>query len=449
MKKILPILLVILMLPLVSAAELSFYPDEKAFEEFLNDERGYYVVSGESEYSQAWATYLDAKLSRFKERGQEVIVLVGNVYENPKMKELWELTGLPYEASLNPSVIVLDNAVFFTGNEENIYLIEEPFSQKYAFEIKEIYGALLIVSLLVFLFTFLFSKHGKYTHFFYILVVALLALWFSNSSLFTISEVFLKSIFQNALIGQEKGSLLTLFFSLYFRVYSPTEEAVLILHLSLILLIATLLFFIAPKPYRELGFVVFGLTFASPTFRHSLETFNGSIFEILFLVTVLAIVVNTKFIEEDSKLIKQIMILSVITGCGVLIWPYLLLIPVFMFLALPTKSMKNYLYLGLTAAIFLAGRSYFNVPLPEWPLVVRFDYLMLFMKEGIVQLILISYVLFRFRRSILRMKGGKALLLWLFLSYLVLVLAIPEVMLALILVSSGLAVRLITELYLT
>ena len=87
MKKFL-IIMLFLMLPLVSASQLEFYPNKNAFEKFLSDGRTYYVISGESEYSQAWGWYVDEKLSRFKDRGSEVLVLVGNVYDNPEMKKL-------------------------------------------------------------------------------------------------------------------------------------------------------------------------------------------------------------------------------------------------------------------------------------------------------------------------------------------------------------------------
>ncbi|RLF80203.1 hypothetical protein DRN38_04440 [Thermococci archaeon] len=442
MKKILPILLMMLVFQLVLAAELDFYPNEKAFESFLDNGRSYHVLPGESEYSKAWAKYLDEKLSRFKEKGEDTIVLVGNVYENPKMMEFWHLTGLPYEASLKPSVIVLDNVVFFTGSEENIYLIERAFSQKHAFRTQEVYGSLLIGILLVILFTFIFSKNGAYTHFFYILTVALIVLWFSNSNLFTIDEGFVRSTFQDALLGKG-GTPLTLVLDLYFNTYSPSEEALFILHLFLVFLIATLSFFIVPKSYRELGFVVFGLTFASPTFRHSLENFNECLFEVFVLVIVLGIILNAMFTEETTKSIKRIAVLSFITTFGALIWPYFVLIPFFMFLAFPTKSMRNYLYLGLTVIGLLVGNLYFKIPFPKWPLDANFNYLMLFVKEDFIQLILIIYAVFNFKTLVMRMKGGKALLFWLFLSLLVLLPVIPEIFPALILVSSGLVIRLI------
>ncbi|HDD31001.1 MAG TPA: hypothetical protein ENF72_00030, partial [Thermococcus litoralis] len=228
MKKFL-IIMLFLMLPLASASQLEFYPNKNAFEEFLSDGRTYYVISGESEYSQAWGWYVDEKLSRFKDRGSEVLVLVGNVYDNPEMKKLWNLTGLPPEVSLKPSIIVLNEVVFFTGDEKSIYLIEKAFSPYYRFRSGEIYILLSVGIFLPLFFAFLFSRHGTYAHFFYLLVVSLFALWILNSIPFTIEESFLRTTFQNALLGS-KDSLLSFALSSYFHLYSPTEEALLVLH---------------------------------------------------------------------------------------------------------------------------------------------------------------------------------------------------------------------------
>ncbi|MPW39263.1 hypothetical protein GBV73_06135 [Thermococcus sp. 101 C5] len=441
MKKFL-IMMLLFMVPLASASQLEFYPNENAFKEFLSDGRTYHVISGESEYSQAWGWYVDEKLSRFKERGNEVLVLVGNVYDNPEMKKLWGLTGLPPEASLQPSVIVLNNFVFFTGNDDNIYLIEKAFSQQYRFTDREEYISLVLGVILSLLFMFLFSKHGTYTHLFYMMVISIFALWISNSMPFTIDEGFLRGTFQSALLGN-RDSFLSLALNLYFQLYSPTEEALLVLHLFVLFLTSTLIFFTAPKPYRELGFLVFGFMFSSPSFRSSITDLPTNIC-VFLLVLVAALTLNAKFAEESSKRTGQIVLLSLIVAVSSLVWPYLIVFPVFTFFVFPTKSIRNLMYVGLSFAFFVLGITVFSIP------TVSFSFnpsaLFAFLKEGILQLILILYLLFNFRRSLLNMRGGKALFFWLLIVFVPLLAYSPQLFPMVQYVSSALVVRLICEL---
>ncbi|EHR79307.1 hypothetical protein OCC_07461 [Thermococcus litoralis DSM 5473] len=441
MKKFL-IMMLLFMLPLASASQLEFYPNENAFEEFLSDGKTYYVITGESDYSKAWGWYVDEKLSRFKDKGDEVLVLVGNVYDNPEMKKLWNLTELPPEASLKPSVIVLNNLVFLTGDENNIYLIEKAFSQHYRFRNREEYTLLFAGILLSLFFAFLFSRHGTYTHFFYLLVMSLFALWISNSMPFTIGEDFLKNTFQSALLGN-KGSLLSFALNSYFQVYSPTEEALLVLHLFILFFTSTLIFFTAPKPYRELGFLVFGLMFASPSFRGSITDLSTSI-SVFLLVLVAALTLNAKFTEESPKVIGHVFLLSLIVAAGSLVWPYLIVFPFFTFFVFPTKSIRNSIYVGLSITFFILGINVFSIP----TISLSFDpsSLLVFLREGILQLILISYLLFNFRRSVLNMRGGKALFFWLLVVFIPLLAYSSQLFPMVQYISSALAVRLICEL---
>ncbi|WP_058946901.1 hypothetical protein [Thermococcus sp. 2319x1] len=441
MKKFL-IMTLLFMLPLASASQLEFYPNENAFEEFLSDGRTYHVVSGESDYSKAWGWYVDEKLSRFKDKGDEVLVLVGNVYDNPEMKKLWNLTGLPPEASLEPSVIVLNGVVLFTGSEGNMYLIEKAFSSHYRFRSAEVYGLLFAGIFLVLFFAFWFSNHGTYTHFFYLLVVSLLAFWVSNSMPFTIGEDFLKNTFQSALM-ETKDSLLSLALNSYFQVYSPTEEALLVLHLFILFFTSTLIFFTAPKPYRELGFLVFGLMFSSPSFRNSIADFSTNI-GVFLLVLVAALTLNAKFTEGSPKVMGQVFLLSLVVAAGSLVWPYLIVFPFFTFFVFPTKSIRNSIYLGLSITFFILGANVFSIP----EISLSFDpgSLFVFLREGILQLILISYLLFDFRRSILNMRGGKALFFWLLVIFVPLSACSPQLFPMVQYISSALAVRLICEL---
>ncbi|WP_367883210.1 hypothetical protein [Thermococcus peptonophilus] len=78
-------------------------------------------------WSKGWAIYIDEKLSMVKARGNDTLVLIGNVYTNDLMAGIWNRTGLDPSTSLRPAIIVLNDTVLITGSPENLYLTYEPF----------------------------------------------------------------------------------------------------------------------------------------------------------------------------------------------------------------------------------------------------------------------------------------------------------------------------------
>ena len=253
---------------------------------------------------------------------------------------------------------------------------------------------------------------------------------------------FLRTTFQNALLGS-KDSLLSFALSSYFHIYSPTEEALLVLHLFVLFFTFTLMFFIAPKPYRELGFLAFGFIFSSPTFRSSITDISTNI-SVFLLVLVAALTLNAKFTEDTPKTIGQVFLLSLVVAVGGLVWPYLIIFPLFTFFVFPTKSIRNSVYVGLSIAFFILGINVFSIP----NISLSFDLSPLFvlLREGILQLMLILYLLFNFRRSLLNMRGGKALFFWLLVVFIPLLAYSSQCLPMVQCISAALAVRMICEL---
>lgn len=122
-------LVFITLLPPVSAGGLTYYPNQSAFQAFLHSNSSYTVIAGNDDWARGgWAYYIDERLHTVKPRGKGTIVLVGNVRDNPEMAKVWARTGLPENASLLPSIVVLNDTVLVTGgSEDNVYLTERAF----------------------------------------------------------------------------------------------------------------------------------------------------------------------------------------------------------------------------------------------------------------------------------------------------------------------------------
>jgi len=260
------VVLLLLVSPLVSGNRVSYYPDRESFTRFIHSNTTYLVIAGTEPWSAGWARYVDVKLSSLKERGNDTLVLVGNVYENPEMKKLWNLTGLPESASLSPMVVVLNGTVFITGSEDNIYLTHEAFSSIWNPSLLALTLFLLTSFVIVFL-TMRRISDGSYSARFYLMVASLLLVWFTVSDGPRFGDNFLR-VFLEALSFPKDpavspaGAIL----GVLFRVVPPSDENVWFVHWIILLTIASLLF-LAPRGERALGFIAFGLLFSSPLLR--------------------------------------------------------------------------------------------------------------------------------------------------------------------------------------
>ncbi|WP_461865632.1 hypothetical protein [Thermococcus sp.] len=414
-------MLFILFIPLVSAQNMIYYPSKSAFNEFLNSTSSYIVVPGNSEWSISWAHYIDNKLSRFKKKGPDVIVLVGNVYDNPKMKELWHITNLSPKESLAPMVIVAGRYIFITGTRNNIYLTERAFSNIYNFTAREIWITILILVVIVFLFFHSFKDTS--VRIFYLASVSLFIVWMLNSKPFNISMTILP-IFERstefACFGGS-ASISAMILGTWFRLLSPTEEAIFILHGIVILLIISFLYYLAPRRYREYGFIIFGLIFASPTFRSYLEVLNKEPVSILIFIITLAIVLNFTFNPQKITAFCETLLLSFFTITLVYFIPWFLFLPVIFVIAFPKRLMRNYIYLILSAIGIAVMYVYspFSLTLPEHLPYNNIIAVSKFLKESLIQLVLMFYLSVIFiKQGIKKSRGQLPFLSMLLVIYL-------------------------------
>ena len=441
-------LVVLLAVPFVNAGELVYYPDREAFQSFLSSNSTYRVVPGGDDWARGWAYYVDERLSTIKGHGDGTIVLVGNVYNNEVMARIWNQTDLPPEKSLEPGIIVLDGYVLITGSEDNIYLTERAFEGLWNPPLGSLVTVALLAMLILFSFLFFLSADDSHAGSFYILAVSLFFLWYLTAERPRLTEGFLRYLLQalKFTAGGFPNSPLAAIMGLVFRAVPPIEENIVFTHWLLILLIISFSFYVAPKRSRELGFIVFGLTFVAPMFRESLYHVTGSALGLAAFMVTLAIISNVTFSPEKWKALLQTTVLSLFTLLAIAINPYLVAIPLIFVLAFPKRYLRNYTYLLLTAGGSVLMYAFFGVPpyLPtELPPNAPAMAERLLLNSALAVVTIVYAV--GHRRSI-KMKGQTAFLLLMVLVYLPLAFFVPSLFPYCFVLLSGLVVRLIHSL---
>lgn len=451
MRRFIVIIILLLLIPLASASSnVQFYPNREAFDEFLSSNSTYVVIPGESLVSKSWSWYIEGKLSKIKAQGNETVILVGNVYDNPQMREIWELTNLPPEESLNPGIIVVYNAILVTGNEENLFKVQEAFSEIRKFTSKEIHGLLIISALLVLSFFYILSRYGTYVKWLYLLSMLLLILWILNTDEFGMSGEFIRSAFQKALeikFGQGNAPLISYIMYIWFRVFSPSEEAVFSLQITMILLIISLTFFLVPTSSRELGFLIFGLAFSSPIFREYVKTMDFALFFILTSTLAFALMMNLSVRpgSREAKLENVLLSISVLLAISSNI--YAIAIPVAFILSYSKRYRHNYMHLGLTILGALLVFVFFDVPASRkfssghifWALI----------KDGFVQIVLIAYIAIKNIERIGKIIKAESFLTLVGIAYFFILPLDKTIFASLILVLSALSIRFIQHCIVT
>jgi len=390
------ILLLLLVSPLVSAGGVSYYPDKESFEHFLHSNTTYRVVPGRDCWAKGWARYVDAKLGEVLEHGNGTLVLVGNVYENPEMMKLWNATGLPKSASLSPMVIVLNGTVFITGSEDNIYLTHEAFS--------EIWNppmvSLLVFSILAFMLLLVFGlslrRDRSYSARFFLLGLSLIFVWFTLSERPEVSGAFLGVLFRalSVAAGSSPTSPLDAIIGAILSVVPPIDENLWLAHWLFLMTLTGLFFYVAPRRERELGFLAFGLVFASPAFRSHVATVGTALPGIVLMLLSIAVMTNASFLPGPRRT-AEIVLLSAVTLLASFFNPYLLLFPLFFALTYPGRRLRNLSYLLVVwLGFWFICRLYGFGWLWRW---VHFSphasFVKVFVEQTLLSLIVIFYAL--------------------------------------------------------
>ena len=433
-------------LPPVSAEVLSYYPNQSAFQAFLDSNSSYTVVAGDESWAKGWAYYVDERLHTIKPRGNDTVVLVGNVRNNPLMARVWNQTGLPENASLLPSIIVLNGTVLITGSEGNIYMTERAFGELWNPPRSSVV-AFSFVSLLIFIiFLICLSRDNSHAGSFYLLASSLLGLWYLTAKRPVPTEGFLRHLLQGLKFaaGGSPNSPLSAVMGAMFRVIPPIEENIVFIHWILILLIVSFSFYLAPKRARELGFIIFGLIFVSPMFRENLYRINGSALGLAALAITLAIISNVTFSPERWKALLQTFVLSIFTLLAIAINPYLVLIPIIFVLTFPKRHLRNYAYLMITGIGVFLMYTQFGLP-PGIPRSIDpngWRYLERFLFNSSLALAAMAYAAVKGRRRI-KMKGQTAFLSLMTVVYLPIALFVPPMFPYCFILLAALTIRLI------
>ncbi|NJE05406.1 hypothetical protein E3E36_04460 [Thermococcus sp. M36] len=437
-------LIILLAAPLASAGGVTYHPDRAAFREFLTSDSTYRVVGGNESWARGWAYYIDEKLDTIKGHGDGVLVLVGNVKNNRLMAEVWNRTGLPAEESFHPSVIILNDTVLITGSKDNIYLTELAFRELWNPPLSSVLLSSLLALAIVTVFLTALTRDGKHAGSFYLLTVSLFVLWYLTGQRPAPTEGFLHQFLQALSFtkGGPPESPLSVIMGLVFRVIPPIEENLVFIHWILVLLVISCSFCIAPRRFREMGFIIFGLTFVAPMFREEIGTISGGILGLASFIAAVAIISNVTFSPEKGKALAQTVILSAFTLLATAINPYLALTPLVFVLVFPKRYLRNYTYLALTALGVFLMYVYLGFPPhipqgmdPNGPVMVR-----RFLLNSGLALATAGYAV---TRREVKIKGQTAFFLLATAVYLPLSLFVPSLLPYCFVLLAGLVVRLL------
>ncbi|NPA47417.1 MAG: hypothetical protein GXO14_02080 [Thermococci archaeon] len=297
------------------------------------DSHGVKVVAPRNGSAAVWGEYI----ARAYDSGRVgSLVLVGNVKDNPTLRSLWNLTGLPASESFHPHVIKLKNVTFVTGTAGNIYLTANDLGVEFHPACLAIFIAIFISLILVFA-----SAIGDApTRAFYIITGFIVGVWCLTGSP-RFAEPTLR-LFYHVLVNTSgfQGDLIWKFVSL---------ESAFYVHVTLVLLTVTMVFYTAPKRFRELGFITSGLLLALPLFRDTISAVSPINLGILIFVTVIAMVSNFTFPEEAWKSAIQTLGLTVFTIASVIFQPWTAVLALAFVITFPRRR-RNVLYLSATAA---------------------------------------------------------------------------------------------------
>ncbi|ASJ07994.1 hypothetical protein A3L11_01625 [Thermococcus siculi] len=448
-KAILITLILLLLVPTVSAGELAYYPNRETFQAFLNSSSTYTVVAGSDDWARGWAYYVDEKLYTIKPHGNDTLVLVGNAYNNRLMAVIWNRTGLPKNASLLPSIIVLNNTLLITGSEDNIYLTERAFEDLWNPPRDSLVVFTLLIITIFVLFLVSLGSEGGHAGRFYVLAFSLYALWYLTADVPRLTEGFLAQLLSSLefAVGGVPSSPLSALMGGVFRVVPPIEENIVFIHWLLVLLVLSFSFYLAPRRARELGFLVFGLAFVAPMFRAGFGHVSGSVLGMAGFVITLAIISNVTFSPEAWKALLQTGVMSMFTLLAVAINPYLTLVPLAFVAAFPKRHVRNYAYLIITGAGAFLLYEAFGMPIslpPEMDPRAA-EYLKEFLLNGGLIVVTALYAAFN-RKGRITMKGMPAFLILPPIVSLPMAFFVPSLFPYCILLLAAMTVRLIHAL---
>ncbi len=250
----------------------------------------------------------------------------------------------------------------------------------------------------------------------YILVLILSLLWFFNSTQFKERVLFFDPFFSS------------------------------LVHLLFLFILSGFIFYLAPKQSRELGFLIYGLAFASPTFRETVKSLDRDFFALLFFVIALSLVMNFSF--TPNRMTLETSLLTLFTALSIALNIYFSVLLVAFVLSFPKRYWKACIYAGLAAIEALLFLYIFGVPIFPGAISMPYSYIMkIFIKEAFVPLVLIGYLFATNFRIAIRMRGHTLFLLILSISYILLLGFYPGLFAPLVLVVSTLSIRLTQKLY--
>lgn len=338
--------------------------------------------------SKAWALYLSDEL---RETGRDMgkNILIGNFYDNPKIRKIW---ALPPDKSKEFGILQMDGYTVITGDENTLPQLTRLFEGEYNPN-SPTFFMFLTLSIFTFLFFLYILRDAPYASSLYSLSVLTLTLWIINGYPgFRFEDGFFRGVFYEALklnfTGISREPLSYLIFA-WGKAFGFTLFSMHLLHFYLLFLIISLLFYLPPKHSRELGFLIFGLTFSLPLFREHIKTLSGDLFALLFFELLLVIGTNFSFAPNSGF---EVLAFGALTSASMLLMPASFVIPVSFIAVYPKRFKRNYIYLLSVLVLYAFLSAFFKVDIRNY-FTIRGDFTILrsFAREGILQFALLAY----------------------------------------------------------
>ena len=384
----------IFMLLIVILSSMMLSVDATPNIHFSKYDPSYTIKAGNSTPSQAWALYLDEEL---RESGKNIgkDILIGNFYDNSKIREIWGKTNLPPESSKGFNILQINGYTVITGNESTLPELTRLFDGEYNLN-SPTFFMFLTISIFTFLFFLYLLRKAPYARSLYFLSVLTLTLWVINGhSEFGFEDGFFKGIFYEALkLNFNTFSREPLSYPIFIwgKAFGFTLFSMHLLHFYLLFLIISLMFYLAPKHSRELGFLIFGLTFALPIFRTHMKILSGDVFILLLFELLLVIGTNFSFAPNKALALFEVGTFGALTSISILLMPASFIIPVSFITVYPKRFKRNYIYLLSVLILYAFLSAFFKVDIRGY-FISRTDFVALknVARESIVQFALFAY----------------------------------------------------------
>ena len=329
------------------SGNLIFYPSKDEILKVINEKRNWIIIEGNSSISRKWSKFIYYSL-RKDNHGNKTFVYVGNINNNPQMKDNWNVK-LPYIVSFCPAVIYHNNTLYITGSDENLpSTVGRLFAKHIIYKFKD----LLLFFIILFITCAIFYYYIKSPY--YIIALIISALWifwhrYDFGIVWDALFVYLEGALSLLYLGHYETiisgrSFCGLSYCLYiwFHIFKPSLESIVFYQIYMFFVMVGFLFLYFKR--KILGLIGLLILLEIPLFKLYLLMFSTELTFLTFLIIILYFLKNFK-----SKTL-EIFLLSVLTSISALVRVHSLIIP--LIYTFYQKNKQSILYLTLSIILY-------------------------------------------------------------------------------------------------